>query len=227
MGVNKKTGKEILNKVFDYYNVNAHAFSENVGIKYDTLYSVISGKTKEISPENARKICVFYDNMNYDFLRGESDEMFVESKKSEAIKGNPYFTEFTIQGGTGHGFGDEKAMQPDGYMSVPGIKVSSEIKFFQVEGHSMEDPNDMSRSIPQGSWVAIRKPQTSDMWWGHIYAIMTLDGPIVKTVMPSDKGNDYIKIISLNSNFPPRELHRSEIIGEMWLVVGCVNVRRF
>ena len=57
---------------------------------------------------------------------------------------------------------------------------------------------------------------------------MTLDGPVVKKVMPSDKGDDYIKIVSLNSNqFPPRELHRSEIIGDMMLVVGCVNVRKF
>lgn len=215
-------GQLKLSQLFEHLNVNANQFAESIGVPYQTIASIQSGKTQKISHGVASQTCTVYKNINKDWLVGKSEQMLIELVPNM----NPYYNAFTIQGGIATGFGDEKAMTPDGYMAVPGIKPSPEIQFFQVKGDSMVDPDNPAKSIPEGSWVAIKETSTSDIWWGHIYAIMTPDGPIVKKVMPSDKGDEYIKCVSLNSEqFPPRNLHKSEIVGDMRLVVGVVNVR--
>ena len=208
---------ELVEKAKFLLRMNQAELAQEIGISPQYMSDIVKGrkpKAENKYAEMIRKLCAG-----------------IENPPQNMTAMNPFFTDFTIQGGTGHGFDaiiEEKKVEPEGYMTVPGIKNDPDISFFQVDGKSMEDPNDPYNSIPQGSWVAIRKPNTNDVFWGHIYAFMTLDGPVVKKVMPSDKGDDYIKIVSLNSNqFPPRELHRSEIIGDMMLVVGCVNVRKF
>ena len=215
-------GQIKLSQLLEHLDVNANQFAKSIGVPYQTIASIQSGQTKNISPEIASQTCAVYKNINPDWLLNKSDEMLVEPVSNM----NPYYNAFTIQGGIATGFGDEKAMTPDGYMTVPGIKPSPEIKFFQVKGDSMVNPNNPAKSIPEGSWVAIKKNNTNEPKWGHIYAIMTLDGPIVKILMPSDKGDDYIRGESLNSEkYPPRNLHKTEIVGDMREVVGVVNIQ--
>lgn len=215
-------GQIKLAKLLEHLDVNANQFAKSIGVSYQTIASIQSGQTKNISPGIASQTCAVYKNINPDWLLNKSDEMLIEPVPNM----NPYYNAFTIQGGIATGFGDEKAMTPDGYMAVPGIKPSPEIQFFQVKGDSMVNPNNPAKSIPEGSWVAIKKNNTNEPEWGHIYAIMTLDGPIVKILMPSNKGEDYIRVESLNSaKYPPRNLHKTEIVGDMRKVVGVVNIQ--
>lgn len=215
-------GQIKLSQLLKHLGLSAKKLAESTGVPPTTIASIQSGKTKNISIGVATQICGVYKDINKDWLIGKSEQMLIELVPDM----NPYYNAFTIQGGIATGFGDEKAMTPDGYMTVPGIKPSPEIQFFQVKGDSMVDPNNPAKSIPEGSWVAIKKNNDNDIWWGHIYAIMTLDGPIVKKVMQSDKGDDYIKIVSLNKEqFPPRDLNKNQIVGDMMLVVGVVNIQ--
>lgn len=215
-------GQVKLSQLLKHLKLSAKKLAESIGVSPTTIASIQSGQTKNISIGVATQICAVYKKINPDWLLNKSDQMLIEPVPNM----NPYYNAFTIQGGIATGFGDEKAMTPDGYMAVPGIKPSPEIQFFQVKGDSMVNPENPSKSIPEGSWVAIKKNNDNDIWWGHIYAIMTLDGPIVKKVMQSDKGDDYIKIVSLNKEqFPPRDLNKNQIVGDMMLVVGVVNVQ--
>lgn len=215
-------GQVKLSQLLKHLKLNAKKLAESIGVSPTTIASIQSGQTKNISIGVATQICAVYKDINKDWLIGKSDQMLIEPVPDM----NPYYNAFTIQGGIATGFGDEKAMTPDGYMAVPGIKPSPEIQFFQVKGDSMVDPNNPSKSIPEGSWVAIKKNNTNEPEWGHIYAIMTLDGLIVKILMPSDKGEDYIRVESLNSEkYPPRNLHKTEIVGDMRKVVGVVNIQ--
>ena len=217
-----KQGQIKLSQLLEHLDINANQFAKSIGVSYQTIASIQSGQTKNISIGVATQICAVYKDINKDWLIGKSDQMLIEP----VLNMNPYYNAFTIQGGIATGFGDEKAMTPDGYMTVPGIKPSPEIRFFQVKGDSMVNPNNPAKSIPEGSWVAIKKNNTNEPKWGHIYAIMTLDGPIVKILMPSDKGDDYIRVESLNSEkYPPRNLHKTEIVGDMREVVGVVNIQ--
>ena len=46
----------------------------------------------------------------------------IENPPQNMTAMNPFFTDFTIQGGTGHGFDaiiEEKKVEPEGYMTVP------------------------------------------------------------------------------------------------------------
>lgn len=222
---NMKKDKDILSELLDYLNISQSKLAKNIGFDRYRITDIKRNKSGNFPADVAVGVVKCYPEIRYDWLTGDSDQMFCDGVASKKNM-NPYYNAFTIQGGIATGFGDEKAMTPDGYMAVPGIKPSPEIQFFQVKGDSMVNPNNPAKSIPEGSWVAIEKNNTNEPEWGHIYAIMTLDGPIVKILMPSDKGEDYIRVESLNSEkYPPRNLHKTEIVGDMRKVVGVVNIQ--
>lgn len=142
------------------------------------------------------------------------------------VSGSPYFDSFTVQAGSASGFGDESAVKPTGYMNIPGIPASGGTFFIKVRGESMLNRNNPQRSIPEGSWVALRKVTTSSIQWGEVYAFMTPDGPLVKRIMPSDK-EGYIKCVSFNEEdgYSPFDLPVREIIGgDFFMVTAVVNV---
>lgn len=222
---NMKKDKDILSELLDYLNISQSKLAKNIGFDRYRITDIKRNKSGNFPADVAVGVVKCYPEIRYDWLTGDSNQMFCDGVASKKNM-NPYYNAFTIQGGIATGFGDEKAMTPDGYMAVPGIKPSPEIQFFQVKGDSMVNPNNPAKSIPEGSWVAIEKNNTNEPEWGHIYAIMTLDGPIVKILMPSDKGEDYIRVESLNSEkYPPRNLHKTEIVGDMRKVVGVVNIQ--
>ncbi len=217
--------RDILDKLLGYLNTTQAKLADSIGCKRYRITDIKRSKHGVFPADVAIGVVKQHPEISYDWLTGDSDQMFSEGVENHKNM-NPYYNAFTIQGGIATGFGDENAMTPDGYMAVPGIKPSPEIQFFQVKGDSMIDPINPAKSIPEGAWVAIAEINTNEPDWGHIYAIMTLDGPIVKIVMPSDKGEDYIKVVSQNGEkYPPRHLHKSEIVGNIRMVVGVVDVR--
>lgn len=151
-------GQIKLSQLLKHLGFSAKKLAESIGVSPTTIASIQSGQTKNISIGVATQICAVYKDINKDWLLGKSDQMLIEPVPDM----NPYYNAFTIQGGIATGFGDEKAMTPDGYMAVPGIKPSPEIQFFQVKGDSMVDPNNPAKSIPEGSWVAIKKNNTNE-----------------------------------------------------------------
>lgn len=150
----------------------------------------------------------------------------LKSEEPPNIEPTPYFDNFTIQAGSASGFGDESAIKPAGYMNIPGVPSSGGTFFIKVRGESMLNRNNPQRSIPEGSWVALRKVTTSSIQWGEVYAFMTTDGPLVKRVMPSDK-DGCIKCVSFNEEdgYYPFDLPVREIIGgDFFMVTAVVNV---
>lgn len=223
---NKRKGQQILIELLDYLGISCNALADKIGVSYPTLYSIFSGKTKAISESIAIKICKKFSNINFDWIVGRSDIMFVESNGNS--DGSPYYTDFTIQGGLGRGDGSEQAIKPSGYMNVPQIKCSPSVAFFQVKGDSMLNIENPRQSIPEGSWIALVPEQTGKIQWGRVYAFETSSGPIVKKLMPSEK-DGCIKCVSFNSEeFPQYDLEISDIMdGTFCLVVGCVEVHTF
>lgn len=86
-----------------------------------------------------------------------------------------------------------------------------------VQGDSM-----MPDYLP-GDLVACRRVPLDRLWfqWGKIYIIDTVQGPLIKKIMPSDK-EGYIKIVSANPNYPPFDLETTEIHG-VALVDGLIR----
>ena len=227
----KTQGQEKLARLLDFLEVKAPTFAKNTGIPYPSIYSIQSGKVKDFTDGMAMKICVAYKNINIEWLLGKSDDMVRYIPEDMSIEErrhkeqNPYFEDFTVQGGFGSGDGEEQALIPDGYMSVPGISPTTDIPFLKVRGKSMLNTKDPEHSIPPGSWIAVKKVIGGAIRWGEVYAVMTVDGPIVKRLMPSEK-EGCVKCVSFNEDFPPFDLPTLDMVnGELYLVKGVVNVQ--
>lgn len=229
-------GKEKIEMVLTYLGLKAPTFAKRIGVNYQRINDIQNEKTKRISYELAAKICAAFPEFNIDWLVGEreesplggldvSDMLREESNDVGDVKQNPYFENFALQGGYGHGDGEEQALTPDGYMSVPGINPTNDIPFLKVRGKSMLNTRDPEHSIAPGSWVAVKRVVGDAIRWGEVYAVMTVDGPIVKRLMPSDRA-DCVKCVSFNEDYPPFDLPTIDILkGEIYIVKGVVNVQ--
>ena len=181
--------------------------------------------TKNWSPDTVKAVSDVYPELNIGWLfTGKGEMESVEPNAS--VVGSPYFDNFSVEGGFASGFGDESEIIPTGYMNIPGVASSGGTFFIMVRGESMVNRNNPQRSIPDGSWVALRKVSTSSIMWGEVYAFMTTDGPLVKRIMPSDK-EGYIKCVSFNEEdgYYPFDLPVREIIGgDFFIVTAVVNI---
>lgn len=181
--------------------------------------------TKNWSPDTVKAVSDVYPELNIGWLFTGKGEM---ENRDQGImaSGSPYFDNFFVEGGAASGFGDESAIVPAGYMNIPGVPSSGGTFFIKVRGESMLNRNNPQRSIPEGSWVALRKVTTSSIQWGEVYAFMTTDGPVVKRIMPSDK-DGCIKCVSFNEEggYSPFDLPVREIIGgDFFIVTAVVNI---
>lgn len=189
--------------------------------RFEQKYGISNGgvnNAKYKMPDMVETVKSIYPDMDTKWIMFGDDE--------DAVSGSPYFDSFTIQAGSASGFGDESAIKPAGYMNIPGVSSSGGTFFIKVRGESMLNRNNPQRSIPEGSWVALRKVTTSSIQWGEVYAFMTTDGPLVKRIMPSDK-EGYIKCVSFNEEggYTPFDLPVREIIGgDFFMVTAVVNV---
>lgn len=205
----KQTFAEIAKKAKFYSRKNQKQLAEYLGISPSYMSELVNGEKFDNKGDLTRKLL----------------ELCEEDGGKKEISGNPYFSDFSIQGGDGHGDGKEQALEPDGYMTVPGINPTSEIPFLKVRGQSMLNKKDPEHSIPPGSWLAVRRVMGDAIHWGEVYAVMTVDGPIVKRLMPSDKP-DCVRCVSFNEDYPPFDLPTIDIVnGGIYIVKGVVNVQ--
>ena len=155
-------------------------------------------------------------------LTGEGD-MMVSDVGAAPMEASPAYGGQMLQGGPAAGFSQERA-EVVGSVLLPGLPVGPDVPYFQVRGDSMVCHADPSKSIPAGAWVGVRAHQSQSIRWGEVYAFNTLDGPMVKKLLPSDKGDDYIKCVSYNveEGFHPFDIPKNEIIGQLYDVVAVV-----
>lgn len=154
-------------------------------------------------------------------LTGEGNMMV--SDGGAAPSASPAYGGQMLQGGSAAGFSQERA-EVVGSVLLPGLPVGPDVPYFQVRGDSMVCHADPSRSIPAGAWVGVRAHQSQSIRWGEVYAFNTLDGPMVKKLLPSDRGDDYIKCVSYNveEGFHPFDLPKNEILGPLYDVVAVI-----
>lgn len=155
-------------------------------------------------------------------LTGEGD-MMVSDWGAAPMEASPAYGGQRLQGGSATGFSQERA-EVVGSVLLPGLPVGPDVPYFQVRGDSMVCHADPSKSIPAGAWVGVRAHQSQSIRWGEVYAFNTLDGPMVKKLLPSDKGDDYIRCVSYNveEGYHPFDIPKNEIIGVLYDVVAVV-----
>ena len=225
-----------MNKRLKFIMMKKHLTADDVslatGINRYTIDKYVQGKN-EMSIKFIRAFLDAFKDVSYDwFVSGQGDPFEVRTTQANSEKtvktelGSPCYDHATIAGGIGNGFGDESftIWNASGRIIVPGLPTGPDIPYIQVRGNSMLNRRDPNRSIPDGSWIGIKRLRTDIIQWGEIYAMMTTNGPIVKVVQKSNK-NDRIICVSFNEEdgYLPFELPKREIIGFMYRVVGVVG----
>jgi SOS-response transcriptional repressor LexA len=72
----------------------------------------------------------------------------------------------------------------------------------------------MTPDYPSGSIAYIKKVnEASFIEWGSTYALDTHNGTVVKKLMPSISDDDAVRCVSINTDYPPFEIKKKEIIG--------------
>ena len=102
--------------------------------------------------------------------------------------------------------------------------------YYQVKNDAMRDDKDPLHSIPQGSWIVMRRfANLNSIWWGETFAFRTVDDiVIIRRIYPSEK-EGYIKLVSKDpENWPTYDFPLDEIVeGSFSLVEGVAYVNQF
>lgn len=214
-----ETLKERLEYFLKYKRISKAEFGRSIGVSAAFVTSI----RKSIQPDKIEAIKAAYPDLNITWLLTGEGDMMVSDVGAAPMEASPAYGGQMLQGGSAAGFSQERA-EVVGSVLLPGLPVGPDVPYFQVRGDSMVCHADPSKSIPAGAWVGVRAHQSQSIRWGEVYAFNTLDGTMVKKLLPSDKGDDYIKCVSYNveEGFHPFDIPKNEIIGQLYDVVAVV-----
>jgi len=88
------TPADRLNTILDHYNSNASRMATEIGhTNKSSMYHILNGVVKEISPRIAEDICRRYPKVSYEFLIGMTDEPFVDPNQMGHMMQKKIFNE--------------------------------------------------------------------------------------------------------------------------------------
>lgn len=214
-----ETLKERLEYFLKSKRISKAEFGRSIGVSAAFVTSI----RKSIQPDKIEAIKAAYPDLNITWLLTGEGDMMVSDGDAVPTVASPAYGGQKLQGGSATGFTQERA-EVVGSVLLPGLPVGPDVPYFQVRGDSMVCHADPSKSIPAGAWVGVRAHQSQSIRWGEVYAFNTLDGPMVKKLLPSDKGDDYIRCVSYNveEGFHPFDIPINEILGPLYDVVAVV-----
>lgn len=220
------TDSERIIKFKEYTGMSFNKLAEYIGIKTSqTLYDIKSGK-HGISKDLAEKIQAKYLNINTSWLLTGEGEMLKsqsggvvneEQGESEVSVEHVRLLPLYAQGGSLNDFtvtvkdsDCEKVLSP-----VKGADFA-----IQVHGDSM------SPEYPSGSLILIKKiNEAAFIEWGKSYVLDTVNGSVVKMVVPSDK-DGCIRCVSINPDprYAPFDVPLSSVFG-IYRVLMCMSMK--
>ena len=60
--------------------------------------------------------------------------------------------------------------------------------------------------------------------WGEVFVLDTVNGAVIKKVVPSEKGEDYIRCVSINTEYAPYDVSKADIFG-IYRVLVCMSLK--
>lgn len=202
-----------------YLKKSANAISKELGLSSPQIFYDIKAGKCGISKDLAAKIQEKYFNINISWLLTGEGEM-LKNTEAPALninyehKGVPYYN-IDFIGGFDIVLNDQ-TINPDFYIDFPSYNNAD--AWANITGHSMEP------LIGHGDIIAIKKMNDwqSYILYGEVYGIITDEYRTVKKVRSSKKGDDYLRLVPLNSEYDEQDIPKS-IIRNVFKVVGCVK----
>lgn len=215
------TSKERLIKYLDYKGVKMVDFFKNSGIKRGFLDTDKLKST--ISDVFLAKIIAFFPDLNVKWLiTGEGEMELYERvvnepkavyalKTDRLLRGNQTIPLYDIEAVAGLVplFDSATRQNPIDHISIPGLpKCDGAIK---VTGDSMYP------LLKSGDIIMYKKVNDimNDVFWGEMYllSVATDDEEYVtvKYIQRSDKGEEWVRLVSQNQHHQDRDIHRKKI----------------
>lgn len=218
--------KLILNKIKDYYNFKSDTvFASFLGIRPQTLSNWLSRNTFDI--ETVYTKCV---GISGDFLLSGKGDIFLQKKElkikdvitSDETKYYNLITDNTVQhqsvplydlqasASVVSLFRDKNSEKPIDHISIPNLP--------KCDGAIYVSGDSMYPLLKSGDIIMYKKVgnATENMFWGEMYLVSLIndDGDefvMVKWLHKSDKGEDYVKLVSENKHHQPKDFHIKNI----------------
>lgn len=81
----------------------------------------------------------------------------------------------------------------------------------------------MTPEYPNGSQVLIKKVnEQAFIEWGRVYVLDTCNGPVIKKLMPSMRGDEHVMCVSINPDYPPFDVSKQDVFG-VYQVLMCLS----
>ncbi len=229
------TGCEIIDLILKDLGIKAPTFAKEIGVKYQRILDIQTGKTKKISPAVAGFIIDKYPQYNRGFLLSGEGEMLnyeidktddpppqmITLSKTENLpvksytSGVPYYN-VDFLGGFDIVINDQTIV-PE--YCIDFKQYNKATCWCDITGHSMEP------EINSGDIIALKEIEDfSFLPYGEIYAIITSNGMrTVKRIGPASSPDMYALIPTNKSpEYGIQEIPK-EMIVRVFSVLGCMK----
>lgn len=214
-------GKEIIALILSDLGIKAPTFAKSIGLKYQRILDIQTGKTQKVSAAVADAIIETYPQYNRSWLITGDGERLKDTTSTAGqlsknmSRGVPYYN-IDFLGGFDLIFNDSSTV-PE-YL-IDFREFNRATCWCNITGHSMEP------EINHGDIIALREiPDFSFIPYGEIYAIVTTTGMrTVKRIGPSSNPDCYSLIPTNKSpEYGVQEIPKS-VICRMYEVLGCMK----
>lgn len=209
------SGAEIINEVLNDLGIKAPTFADKIGLTYQRIFDIQSGKTKKVSFEVATAIVNQYNEYNIDWLRKGVGEKYLKNASREKthsdVKEKIYENRLAVKVVTSKArAGFSEAYYADEYLEdMPTILIETDEPHrgkylaFEVDGDSMEPDYQagdivICREVPRANWKY--KLHIKD--WDFVIAHGT-QGIMLKEIIEHNPESGDIVCHSINTEMHP------------------------
>lgn len=214
---------ERLSQMIDYLHLNANEFAKN--LKYNrsqAIYDILNGKSKPSFDffqklENSEYSEIF----NYGWIIGGNGSMLKINEEDVSIFNKdrrtkdriyedqevPLF-DIEVAAGLRDILDNTKAQRILDMIRIPGLP--------RCDGALPATGDSMYPLLKAGDLVCFRRTSFESIFWGEMYILdLQIDEwdtiLTVKFIQKSDKGDDYVKLVSQNQHHQPKDVKKNQI----------------
>lgn len=213
--------RERINELIIAKRLTPTAFAKQIGVASSNFSRMMAGE-QTITDKTLYKVVGAFGDVSFDWLRDGKGEMLkaaVTNQPNEEEKFYTYLLPVAAIGGELSGFDCDSVMPRDCERVISPV---ADVDFaMPVIGDSMEP------EYPSGARVMVKRVDPGDfIAWGNVYVLDTTNGPLIKEVQPSDKGDAFVLCRSHNPSgrYKPFDVPLASVRA-MYRVVACVSLK--
>lgn len=199
--------KEIADNMRQYLarrGVSMADAAAKLGVSQQAISNQLSGR--KIGPNVARAWAEAFGFRAEYLLTGEGPMMAVDEVTTE---GSVPLIPFAVRGGALQGFSD-------GVTEMDCERIVSPVKGAELAMEVVGDS--MAPGYPAGARVLLKSvPSDTFIAWGEVYVIDSVNGPVIKRIMPTDDDGVW-ELRSDNPDYPPFRI-RTEHVRGVWRIL--------